>query len=71
MTMIKTKPKNPDPAPVIDADTADQDAMFKLYQERGPMTDIDLERAGISRESQARNAAVVAERIRMTEQAAA
>ncbi|ARM12096.1 MULTISPECIES: hypothetical protein [Rhizobium] len=69
--MIKTEKKKPVPAPVVDPDAADQDAMFKLYQERGPMTDVDLERAGISRESQARNAAAVAERIRLSEQIAA
>ncbi|WP_018516452.1 hypothetical protein [Rhizobium leguminosarum] len=67
---MKSKKKTP-AAPAVDPDAADQDAMFKLYQERGPMTDIDLERAGISRESQARNAAAVAERIRLAEQVAA
>ncbi|WP_272954510.1 hypothetical protein [Agrobacterium vitis] len=39
--------------------------MFALYQERGPQTESDLLSAGISKDSQQRNAAAVAERIRL------
>jgi hypothetical protein len=46
------------------ADIKDQDTMFRLWQERGAMTDTQLERAGISRESQMKNVPVVAERVR-------
>lgn len=45
-------------------DKRDQDAMLKLYQERGALTEKDLLAAGISKESQIRNAPKVAELIR-------
>ncbi|MDP9837575.1 hypothetical protein J2T09_002327 [Neorhizobium huautlense] len=45
-------------------DRRDRDEMLRLYQERGPMTDKQLLAAGISMESQARNAAAVAEMVR-------
>ncbi|QXZ79629.1 hypothetical protein [Rhizobium sp. L51/94] len=45
-------------------DKRDQDAMLKLFQERGAMTDKQLLAAGISLESQMRNAPKVAEMIR-------
>ncbi|WFS01612.1 hypothetical protein [Rhizobium tumorigenes] len=45
-------------------DKHDQDAMLKLYQERGAMTEKDLLAAGVSKESQIRNAPKVAELIR-------
>ncbi|PWE57640.1 hypothetical protein DEM27_00030 [Metarhizobium album] len=51
------------------ADRRDRANMFSLWQERGAMTERELERAGISKESQARNAAAVAERVRLAEMA--
>lgn len=45
-------------------DRADRKEMLRLYQERGSMTDKQLVAAGISMESQARNAAAVAEMVR-------
>ncbi|MDM9619101.1 hypothetical protein [Rhizobium sp. S96] len=56
---------------VTAADREDRDTMFRLYQERGAMTDMDLVRAGISLESQARNAPAVAEMVRLAEMAVA
>jgi len=56
---------------VTDADREDRATMFRLYQERGAMTDKELVAAGISLESQARNAAPVAEMIRLHEMAEA
>lgn len=53
------------------ADYRDRDEMFRLYQERGPMTARQLLAAGFSKESQMRNAAYVAERIRLSEPMAA
>lgn len=52
--------------------TADQrleDEMFKLYEERGPMTDGDLLRAGYTTEQIARIGPRVAVRIRENEMA--
>ncbi|MCF1448534.1 hypothetical protein FS815_17075 [Agrobacterium vitis] len=46
-------------------DERDRDQMFALYQERGPQTESDLLSAGIRKDSQQRNAAAVAERIRL------
>ncbi len=49
------------------SDRRDREAMFRLWQERGAMTERELEKAGISKASQARNAAAVAERVRDAE----
>lgn len=49
------------------SDRRDRETMFRLWQERGAMTERELEKAGISRASQARNAAAVAERVRDAE----
>ncbi|EPE99508.1 hypothetical protein [Rhizobium grahamii] len=46
------------------SDKLDRETMFRLWQERGAMTEAQLIAAGISKESQARNAASVAERVR-------
>jgi hypothetical protein len=53
------------------ADLEDRNTMVRLYQERGPMTDKELVAAGISLESQARNASAVAEMVRLLEMAEA
>jgi hypothetical protein len=53
------------------ADLEDRNTMVRLYQERGAMTDKELVAAGISLESQARNAGPAAETIRLLEMAAA
>lgn len=58
-------------AEITPADRRDREAMFKLFQSRGPMTEKDLLAAGISLDSQARNAAAVAERIRLADPLAA
>lgn len=52
-------------------DLNDRETMFRLWQERGAMTEEQLVRAGISKDSQARNAPAVAERIRLLEPMAA
>lgn len=54
---------------VTPEDKRDREKMFQLYQERGPQTEKDLVSAGISPESQQRNVAAVAERIRLSEAA--
>ncbi|MGV1804214.1 hypothetical protein ACQZ6A_20330 [Agrobacterium vitis] len=46
-------------------DDHDRARMFALYQERGPQTESNLLTAGISKDSQQRNAAAVAYRIRL------
>lgn len=53
------------------ADREDRETMFRLWQERGSMTDRDLTAAGISPESQTRNAPAVAEMVRLAEMAIA
>lgn len=52
---------------VTTADRRDRETMFRLWQERGAMTERELEKAGISKASQARNAPAVAERVRDAE----
>lgn len=49
---------------ITDQDRADRREMLRLYQERGAMTSDQLVAAGISRESQARNAEAVAQKVR-------
>ncbi|BCH60822.1 hypothetical protein RvVAR0630_34460 [Agrobacterium vitis] len=46
-------------------DERDRAQMFARYQERGPQTETDLLSAGISKDSQQRNAAAVAYRVRL------
>lgn len=53
------------------SDTRDREDMFRLFQERGPMTETQLLAAGFSKECLSRNAAYVAERIRLSEPMAA
>ena len=50
-------------------DAVDRRILMQLYPERGPQTDITLLAAGISRESQARNAPWVAEQVKLLEAA--
>ncbi|MBY5689366.1 hypothetical protein HFO41_11075 [Rhizobium leguminosarum] len=60
---MNTKPE------ITKADRRDRDVMLKLYQDRGPQTEKQLLAAGISLESQARNAPWVAEQVKLTEAA--
>lgn len=53
------------------SDRRDREEMFRLHQERGPMTEEQLIRAGFNKESVTRNAPAVAERIRLLEPMAA
>lgn len=53
------------------SDIRDREEMFRLHQERGPMTEEQLIRAGFNKESVKRNAPAVAERIRLLEPMAA
>lgn len=52
-------------ASITAEDERDRTQMFALYQERGAQTESDLLSAGINKDSQQRNAAAVAERIRL------
>ncbi|UIY25853.1 hypothetical protein LZK76_10670 [Rhizobium leguminosarum] len=54
---------------VTTADRRDRQEMLRLYQERGPQTERTLLAAGISLESQARNAPWVAEQVKNAEAA--
>ncbi|TAY95841.1 hypothetical protein [Rhizobium ruizarguesonis] len=60
---MNTKPE------ITKADRRDRDVMLKLYQDRGPQTEKQLLAAGISLESQARNAPWVAEQVKLSEAA--
>ncbi|NEI60946.1 hypothetical protein [Rhizobium leguminosarum] len=51
------------------ADRRDRSIMLRLYQDRGPQTEKTLLAAGISLESQARNAPWVAEQVKLAEAA--
>lgn len=51
------------------ADRRDRDLMLRLYQERGPQTEKTLLAAGVSLQSQARNAPWVAEQVKAAEAA--
>ncbi|MBX4944612.1 hypothetical protein [Rhizobium binae] len=50
-------------------DQRDRQTMLRLYQERGAQTEKNLLAAGISLESQARNAPWVAEQVKLAEAA--
>ncbi|OWV67911.1 hypothetical protein ATY76_13355 [Rhizobium sp. R339] len=56
-------------AEVTAADRRDRQEMLRLYQERGSQTEKTLLAAGISLESQARNAPWVAEQVKLAEAA--
>lgn len=60
---MNTKPE------ITKADRRDRDVMLRLYQDRGPQTEKQLLAAGISLESQARNAPWVAEQVKLSEAA--
>ncbi|MBY2911386.1 hypothetical protein [Rhizobium leguminosarum] len=51
------------------ADQRDRSIMLRLYQDRGPQTEKTLLAAGISLDSQARNAPWVAEQVKLAEAA--
>ncbi|MGO8093188.1 hypothetical protein [Rhizobium leguminosarum] len=51
------------------ADRRDRSIMLRLYQDRGPQTEKTLLAAGISLDSQARNAPWVAEQVKLAEAA--
>lgn len=53
------------PANLTNEDKRDRALMLIMAEERGAMTADQLEAAGISRESQARNAAWVAEQVKL------
>ncbi|MHC2573992.1 hypothetical protein [Rhizobium leguminosarum] len=54
---------------ITKADRRDRDVMLRLYQDRGPQTEQQLLAAGISLDSQARNAPWVAEQVKLSEAA--
>ncbi|WP_027682711.1 hypothetical protein [Rhizobium leguminosarum] len=54
---------------ITKADRRDRDVMLKLYQDRGAQTKDTLLAAGISLDSQARNAPWVAEQVKLAEAA--
>ncbi|MEY9375042.1 hypothetical protein [Rhizobium leguminosarum] len=56
-------------AEVTAADRRDRQEMLRLYQERGPQTEKTLLAAGITLESQSRNAPWVAEQVKHAEAA--
>ncbi|MGZ2455484.1 hypothetical protein ACVINH_000510 [Rhizobium anhuiense] len=60
---MNTKPE------ITKADRRDREVMLKLYQDRGAQTKETLLAAGISTESQARNAPWVAEQVKLAEAA--
>jgi hypothetical protein len=68
-----SKKKSVSPAVVADgisvADAFDRAVMVRLFEERGSQTEATLLAAGISRESQARNVAWVAEQVKQREAA--